>query len=58
MLPISEFLTRQGDRFEDQLIRATRYRTVFGNYSKQLLLVKDIPNVYQENQKGFTALLE
>lgn len=49
---------RQGDRFEDHLIRATRYRTVLGTCSKQLLLVKDLPNVYQEDQKGFFALLE
>ncbi|XP_011164264.2 cell cycle checkpoint protein RAD17 [Solenopsis invicta] len=49
---------RQGDRFEDHLIRATRYRTVLGNCHKQLLLVKDLPNVYQENCKSFYELVE
>ncbi|XP_011871318.1 PREDICTED: cell cycle checkpoint protein RAD17 [Vollenhovia emeryi] len=49
---------RQGDRFEDYLIRATRYRTVLGDCFKQLLLVKDIPNVYQENCSSFFVLLE
>ncbi|XP_032667696.1 cell cycle checkpoint protein RAD17 [Odontomachus brunneus] len=51
-------IMRQGDRFEDHLIRATRYHTVFGTCSKQLLLVKDLPNVYQENHKDFFSLLE
>ncbi|KAL6426625.1 hypothetical protein ACFW04_009195 [Cataglyphis niger] len=49
---------RQGDKFEDHVIRATRYRTILGNYSKQLLLVKDLPNVYQEDHKGFFKLVE
>ncbi|XP_029659935.1 cell cycle checkpoint protein RAD17 [Formica exsecta] len=49
---------RQGDKFEDHVIRATRYRTVLGNCSKQLLLVKDLPNVYQEDHKGFFTLVE
>lgn len=51
-------IMRQGDRFEDHLIRATRYRTVLGDCFKQLLLIKDIPNVYQEDSKSFFALLE
>ncbi|KYQ54026.1 Cell cycle checkpoint protein RAD17 [Trachymyrmex zeteki] len=49
---------RQGDRFEDHLIRATRYHSVLGDCLKQLFLVKDIPNVYQEDHKSFFALLE
>ncbi|EZA61650.1 Cell cycle checkpoint protein RAD17 [Ooceraea biroi] len=49
---------RQGERFRDHLIRATRYHTVLGSCSKQLLLVKDLPNVYQEDHKGFFELLE
>lgn len=49
---------RQGDRFEDHLIRATRYHTVLGDCFKQLLLVKDLPNVYQEDYKSFFSLLE
>ncbi|EFN87402.1 Cell cycle checkpoint protein RAD17 [Harpegnathos saltator] len=49
---------RQGDRFEDHLIRATRYHTVLGTCSKQLLLIKDLPNVYQEDHKSFFSLLE
>ncbi|KAL6257261.1 hypothetical protein P5V15_012188 [Pogonomyrmex californicus] len=49
---------RQGDRFEDHLIRATRYRTVLGDCLKQLLLVKDLPNIYQEDDKSFFPLLE
>ncbi|XP_014483011.1 PREDICTED: cell cycle checkpoint protein RAD17 isoform X2 [Dinoponera quadriceps] len=51
-------VTRQGDRFVDHVIRATRYHTVLGSGSKQLLLVKDLPNVYQEDHKGFFAFLE
>lgn len=49
---------RQGDKFEDHLIRATRYRTVLSSCSKQLLLVKDLPNVYYEDHKGFFTLIE
>ncbi|XP_011701517.1 PREDICTED: cell cycle checkpoint protein RAD17 isoform X2 [Wasmannia auropunctata] len=51
-------VVRQGDRFEDHLIRATRYHTVLGDCSKQLLLVKDLPNVYQEDCKSFFELVE
>ncbi|XP_020295956.1 cell cycle checkpoint protein RAD17 isoform X2 [Pseudomyrmex gracilis] len=54
----NKHIMRQGDRFEDHLIRATRYHTVLGSCSKQLLLVKDLPNVYQEDHKAFFALLE
>ncbi|KAL0112732.1 hypothetical protein PUN28_012182 [Cardiocondyla obscurior] len=52
------FRSRQGDRFEAHMIRATRYHSVLSNCSKQLFLVKDIPNVYLENSKSFIPLLE
>lgn len=51
-------IMRQGDKFEDHMIRATRYRTVLSNCSKQLLLVKDLPNVYHEDHKSFFMLIE
>lgn len=54
----NKHIMRQGDRFEDHLIRATRYHTVLGDCLKQLFLVKDIPNVYHEDYKNFFALLE
>ncbi|KYN02061.1 Cell cycle checkpoint protein RAD17 [Cyphomyrmex costatus] len=54
----NKHIMRQGDRFEDHLIRATRYHTVLGDCLKQLLLVKDIPNVYHEDYKSFFTLLE
>ncbi|KYN22821.1 Cell cycle checkpoint protein RAD17 [Trachymyrmex cornetzi] len=54
----NKHIMRQGDRFEDHLIRATRYHTVLGDCLKQLFLVKDIPNVYHEDYKSFFALLE
>lgn len=49
---------RQGDKFEDHMIRATRYHTVLSNCPKQLLLVKDLPNVYYEDHKSFFTLIE
>ncbi|XP_072745522.1 cell cycle checkpoint protein RAD17 isoform X3 [Anoplolepis gracilipes] len=54
----NKHVIRQGDKFEDHVIRATRYHTVLGNCSKQLLLVKDLPNVYHEDHKGFFTLVE
>ncbi|XP_043258209.1 cell cycle checkpoint protein RAD17 [Colletes gigas] len=49
---------RQGDRFEDFLIRVTRYNSILGNNPKRLLLVKDFPNVYLEDKSSFFSLLE
>ncbi|XP_076654665.1 rad17 checkpoint clamp loader component [Halictus rubicundus] len=49
---------RQGDRFEEFLIRATRYSSVLSTYHSRLLLVKDFPNVYIENKDSFSSLLE
>jgi hypothetical protein len=49
---------RQGERFEDFLIRTTRYSSVLSNCSKRLLLVKDLPNTYIEGKDDFTSLLK
>ncbi|KAG7209115.1 hypothetical protein KM043_015261 [Ampulex compressa] len=49
---------RQGERFEDFLIRATRYNSVLCDQSRRLLLVKDFPNVYIEDKESFFNLLE
>ncbi|OAD62799.1 Cell cycle checkpoint protein RAD17 [Eufriesea mexicana] len=49
---------RQGDRFEEFLIRATRYSSVLHNYSSRLLLVKDFPNVFYTDKESFFSLLE
>ena len=49
---------RQGDRFEDFLIRATRYNSVLNSISRRLLLVKDLPNVFIDDKKGFYGVLE
>lgn len=49
---------RQGDRFEEFLIRATRYSSVLSNYSSRLLLVKDFPNVFYEEKESFFSLLQ
>ncbi|XP_012523873.2 cell cycle checkpoint protein RAD17 [Monomorium pharaonis] len=54
----NKYVMRQGDRFEDYLIRATRYHSVLGDCSKQLLLIKDLPNVYHEDCNSFLTLLE
>ncbi|XP_076183227.1 rad17 checkpoint clamp loader component isoform X2 [Ptiloglossa arizonensis] len=54
----NNWVMRQGDRFEDFLIRATRYSSVLSNYSRRLLLVKDFPNVYLEDTDSFFSLLE
>ncbi|XP_053988661.1 cell cycle checkpoint protein RAD17 [Hylaeus volcanicus] len=49
---------RQGDRFEDFLIRVTRYSSVLSNSSSRLLLVKDFPNVYFQDTDSFFSVLE
>lgn len=49
---------RQGDRFEEFLVRATRYGSVLSNYSKRLLLVKEFPNVYFEDKNSFHSLIQ
>nr|XP_003701679.1 PREDICTED: cell cycle checkpoint protein RAD17 isoform X1 [Megachile rotundata] len=49
---------RQADRFEEFLIRATRYKSVLNNNSRRLLLVKDFPNVFYEDSLSFLSLLE
>ncbi|XP_034182449.2 rad17 checkpoint clamp loader component isoform X1 [Osmia lignaria lignaria] len=49
---------RQGDRFEEFLVRATRYSSVFRNQSKRLLLVKEFPNVYFEDKNSFHSLIQ
>ena len=48
---------RQGDRFEEFLIRATRYKSVLSNYSSRILLIKDFPNVYMDEKDSFYSLL-
>ncbi|OXU28242.1 hypothetical protein TSAR_010768 [Trichomalopsis sarcophagae] len=48
---------RQGERFEDFLIRATRYGSVLSD-SRRLLLVKDIPNSYIDGKDDFSSLLQ
>ena len=49
---------RQGDRFEEFLIRATRYNSVLCNSSRRLLLVKELPNVFMEDKDGLYSILE
>ncbi|XP_012270450.1 cell cycle checkpoint protein RAD17 [Orussus abietinus] len=49
---------RQADKFEDFLIRATRYNSVFGNSTRRVLLIKDFPNVFTEDKESFYAILE
>ncbi|XP_017891848.1 cell cycle checkpoint protein RAD17 [Ceratina calcarata] len=51
-------IMRQGDRFEEFLIRATRYTSILSSYSSRLLLVKDFPNVYFRDKESFFSLLE
>ncbi|XP_076232328.1 rad17 checkpoint clamp loader component [Calliopsis andreniformis] len=51
-------IMRQGDRFGDFLIRATRYTSVLSSYSSRLLLVKDFPNVFLDDKSSFFSLLE
>nr|XP_033337494.1 cell cycle checkpoint protein RAD17 [Megalopta genalis] len=49
---------RQGDKFEEFLIRATRYSSVLSTYHSRLLLVKDFPNIYIQEKNSFFSLLE
>lgn len=49
---------RQGDKFEEFLIRATRYNSVLSNNSRRMLLVKELPNVFFDDKAGFNAVLE
>ncbi|KAK2583570.1 hypothetical protein KPH14_009515 [Odynerus spinipes] len=51
-------IMRQSDKFEDYVIRATRYNSVLSSYHKRLLLVKDFPNVYYEDKESFHSVLE
>ncbi|XP_058794083.1 cell cycle checkpoint protein RAD17 isoform X2 [Phymastichus coffea] len=54
----SNRMMRQGERFEDFLIRATRYSSVLSDCSRRLLLIKDIPNSYIEGKDDFVVLLQ
>ncbi|XP_015433407.1 PREDICTED: cell cycle checkpoint protein RAD17 [Dufourea novaeangliae] len=49
---------RQADRFEEFVIRATRYSSVLSNCHNRLLLVKDFPNVFIQDKDSFFSLLE
>lgn len=49
---------RQGDKFDDFIVRTTRYSSIFENYSRRLLLVKDFPNVYLGDKDAFYTVLE
>ncbi|XP_024942288.1 cell cycle checkpoint protein RAD17 [Cephus cinctus] len=49
---------RQGERFEDFMVRATRYNSIFSKHSRRLLLVKDIPNVYLVEKDSFSDVLQ
>lgn len=51
-------MMRQGERFEDFIVRATRYRSVLSECSRRLLLVKDLPNSYIEEKDDFSSLLQ
>ncbi|CAL7947033.1 unnamed protein product [Xylocopa violacea] len=51
-------IMRQGDRFEEFLIRATRYSSVLTNYSSRILIVKDFPNIFLQEKESFFSLLE
>ncbi|XP_011496745.1 PREDICTED: cell cycle checkpoint protein RAD17 [Ceratosolen solmsi marchali] len=51
-------IVRQGEIFEDFLIRTTRYSSVLSSYSRRLLLVKELPNTYIEEKDDFTKLLK
>ncbi|KAJ8681591.1 hypothetical protein QAD02_017383 [Eretmocerus hayati] len=51
-------IMRQGERFEEFLIRATRYNSVLSNCGRRLLLVKEIPNSYIEERDDFSGLLQ
>lgn len=49
---------RQSDKFEEYMVRATRYNSVLSNCSKRLLLVKDFPNIYYEDKESFHSMLQ
>ncbi|XP_076755019.1 rad17 checkpoint clamp loader component [Xylocopa sonorina] len=51
-------IMRQGDRFEEFLIRATRYSSVLTNYSSRILIVKEFPYVFLQEKESFFSLLE
>ncbi|XP_033226549.1 cell cycle checkpoint protein RAD17 [Belonocnema kinseyi] len=51
-------IMRQGDKFEEFLIRATRYNSVLSNISRRLLIVKELPNVFVDEKNGFYSVLE
>lgn len=57
VLPTDRIM-RQGDKFEEFLIRATRYNSVLSNNSRRLLLVKELPNVFLDDKEGFHSVLE
>lgn len=48
---------KQGEKFEEFLIRATRYNSILNNCSSRLLLVKDFPNVFYDDKESFFSLL-
>ncbi|XP_047353635.1 cell cycle checkpoint protein RAD17 isoform X1 [Vespa velutina] len=50
-------IMRQSDKFEDYMVRATRYNSVLSNCCKRLLLVKDFPNIYYEDKESFHSML-
>ena len=45
---------KQGERFDEFIIRATRYSL---SDNRRLLLVKDLPNVYSDNKEEMMNLL-
>ncbi|XP_012251324.2 cell cycle checkpoint protein RAD17 [Athalia rosae] len=49
--------TRQTDKFEDFMVRTTRYNSLFDDCSR-LLIVKDFPNIYFTDTDAFISLLE
>lgn len=51
-------IMRQSDKFEDYVIRVTRYNHVLSGYHKRLLLVKDFPNIFYENKDSFHSVLQ
>ncbi|XP_046423151.1 cell cycle checkpoint protein RAD17 isoform X1 [Neodiprion fabricii] len=50
--------TRQGDKFQDFMVRTTRYGSLFEDCCRRLLLVKDFPNVYFNDKDAIHTLLE
>ncbi|XP_014228468.1 cell cycle checkpoint protein RAD17 [Trichogramma pretiosum] len=47
----------QVEKFEDFIVRATRYNSVLSDCSRRLLLVKDLPHSYTSGKDDFTVLL-